>query len=275
VGAEPDRGGHALTAPPLPGTAGPQAGLSLIVPVFNEAASFPDLVAAVERDVPPPFRMLVVFDFDQDTTLPVARALQRGRPWIRLVRNDLGRGAANALRAGFAAAGEGPALVVMADLSDDLAVVPVMLARYREGARVVCASRYMPGGRQEGGPLLKRILSRTAGLSLRWLAGFPTHDATNNFRLYDAGLVQSLGIESEAGFAVALEITAKAFRAGVPIAQVPTTWRDRTAGESRFRLLRWLPGYLRWYLFALTGLPRPSRGGAPPPGSGRGDQNWK
>jgi hypothetical protein len=148
----------------------------------------------------------------------------------------------------------------MADLSDDLADVPAMLDLYRQGYRVVCASRYMPGGKQIGGPPLKRFLSRAAGLSLRWMTGFPTHDATNNFRLYDAALVNEMGIESEKGFEIALELTAKAFARREPIAQIPTTWRDRTAGESRFRLWKWLPCYLRWYRYALAASWRP---GAP------------
>jgi len=225
--------------------------LALIVPVYNEPENFPRLVDAVERHVAAPFRMLVVYDFDEDTTVHVARELARTRPWLELVRNRIGRGPANALRAGFAAARSGPALVVMADLSDDLSDVGEMRRRYGVGDRVVCASRYMPGGKQVGGPWLKKLMSRTAGLLLRWLARFPTHDATNNFRLYDAALVNEMGIESEQGFEIALELTAKAFARGEPISEVPTTWTARTAGTSRFRIMRWLPHYLRWYRFAL------------------------
>jgi dolichol-phosphate mannosyltransferase len=226
--------------------------LALIVPVYNEAENFPSLLAEVERDVPAPFVMNVVYDFDEDTTVPVARGLAEGRPWLRLVKNRHGRGVVAAIRTGFEEVGRGPALVIMADLSDDLRVVPRMLDLYRRGYRVVCPSRYMRGGRQLGGPRLKRLLSRTAGLSLRWLAGFPTHDATNNFRLYDAALVNELGIASTGGFELALELTARAFRRGEPIAEVPTTWRDRTAGASRFRLMKWLPKYLYWYAYALA-----------------------
>jgi glycosyltransferase involved in cell wall biosynthesis len=225
--------------------------LTLIVPVYNEHENFPRLVDAVEQHVAAPFRMLVVYDFDEDATLPVARELARTRPWLELVRNTLGRGPANALRAGFAAARSGPALVVMADLSDDLADAAEMRRRHAAGDRVVCASRYMRGGRQIGGPWLKGLMSRAAGLSLRWLARFPTHDATNNFRLYDAALVNDMGIESERGFEIALELTAKAFARGERISELPTTWTDRTAGESRFRILQWLPHYLRWYAYAL------------------------
>jgi dolichol-phosphate mannosyltransferase len=230
------------------------APLTLLAPVYHEQENLPGLVAEVERCVPAPFTLLLVHDTDDDPTVPVARTLAASRPWMRIVKNDVGRGVANALRAGFAAAGDGPIIVVMADLSDDLSVVPAMLALYRGGARIVCASRHVAGGGMIGGPRLKRTLSRWAGRSLHALRGFPSHDVTNNFRLYDGALVRELGIESEAGFAVAIELTVKAFRRRESIAEIPTTWRDRVAGASRFRLLRWLPGYLRWYLLAF--LPR-------------------
>jgi dolichol-phosphate mannosyltransferase len=234
--------------------------LKLIVPVYNEAENFPALLAEVERHIPLPFVMNVVYDFDEDTTVPVAWRFAEDRPWLKLVKNRHGRGVVAAIRTGFEEVGRGPALVIMADLSDDLRVVPRMLELYRRGYRIVCPSRYMRGGRQLGGPRVKRLLSRTAGVSLRWMAGFPTHDATNNFRLYDAALVNELGIESTGGFELALELTAKAFRRGERIAEVPSTWRDRTAGTSRFRLMKWLPKYLYWYAYAL--LPRPGRGGS-------------
>jgi hypothetical protein len=226
--------------------------LSLIVPVYNEAENFPALVAEVERDIPHPYTLYMVYDFDEDSTVPVARELAGSRPWLQLVKNELGRGVVSAIKAGFQKVEKGPALVIMSDLSDDLRIVPRMLSLYRQGYRIVCPSRYMRGGRQLGGPLLKRLMSQTAGLSLRYLAGFPTHDGTNNFRLYDAALVNELGIESSGGFELALELTAKAFRRGVKIAEVPTTWRDRTKGESRFRLSKWLPKYLYWYGYALV-----------------------
>jgi hypothetical protein len=197
----------------------------------------------VERHVPRPFALYTVYDFDGDTTLPVARELAAARPWLRLLKNQE-KGVVGALRTGFRVAGPGPALVVMADLSDDLRDVPRMLELYRAGARVVCPSRYSPGGRQVGGPRLKKALSRLAGVSLALAVRFPTRDATNN-------LVNELGIESAGGFEVALELTAKAFRRGVRIAEVPTTWRDRVAGESRFKFRKWLPKYAYWYGYAL------------------------
>lgn len=226
--------------------------LNILVPVYNEAQNFPRLIAEVERHLRMPLTLHMLYDFDEDTTVPVARDLARTRPWLRLVKSRA-RGVVHALRTGFEQVQQGPVLVMMADLSDDLRCVEPMLRRYYEGYRIVCASRYMHGGRQLGGPFVKRFLSRLAGVSLNVLVKFPTQDATNNFRLYDAATVRRLQIESDAGFELALELTAKAFRAGLPIAEVPTIWRDRTAGTSRFRLLTWLPRYLRWYNYALTG----------------------
>jgi glycosyltransferase involved in cell wall biosynthesis len=225
--------------------------ISVIVPVYNEAENFPRLIEAIEKDFEPPFTVYMVYDFDADTTVPVARELAATRPWLQLVRNDLGKGVVNAYRAGFKKVGTGPALVVMADLSDDFSNLPAIRRLWDEGYRLVTPSRYMKGGQQIGGPPLKRFLSRVAGISLHYLSGIPTHDATNNYRLYDAGFVNSVGIEATGGFEIAIELTAKAFRSGLRIAEVPTTWRDRTAGESRFQLKKWLPKYLYWYGHAM------------------------
>ena len=118
----------------------------------------------------------------------------------------------------------------------------------------------MKGGRQEGGPLLKRTLSRLAGLSLHWFGRVPIHDATNNFKLYRRSIPRSGDDRERGGFELAIELTVKAELDGRRLAELPTTWRDRTAGQSRFKLRAWLPLYLRWYLHLFRGrLRRPKR----------------
>lgn len=201
--------------------------------------------------------LLVVYDMDEDTTLPVLRKIAADQPFkIREIKNAAGRGVVGAIRTGFREAHGEAVLVIMADLSDDLAAVGPMLAKFREGCDVVCGSRYMPGGKQVGGPWLKGTLSKTAGLSLHWLLRFPTHDVTNSFKLYRRAFLDSVQIESDGGFEIGLEMLVKAFAAGRKIGEVPSVWTDRVAGESRFRLWKWLPRYLRWYAFAFTHRPR-------------------
>lgn len=225
--------------------------VSLVVPVFNEADNIHAFLRDVEDRVREPHEVLIVYDFPEDNTLPAIAAMQVPCPSVRLVHNTLGRGVLNALKAGFQASRGDVVLVMMADRSDEPADVEPMAQLVREGADVVAGSRYVKGGRQEGGPLLKRTLSRLAGVSLHYLAGLPVRDATNNFRAYSRRVIEQIPIEGESSFALALELTVKAHWRGWRLAEVPTTWRDRTAGQSRFRLWAWLPHYLRWYLRAL------------------------
>jgi dolichol-phosphate mannosyltransferase len=227
--------------------------LSIVIPVYNEG----DAVEPVLRDlwaaIQATKELIVVWDFDGDTTRPVVERLVPELPGLRGLRNDLGRGVLNAMRAGIAASRGSLVLISMADGSDEPAIVDSMVDLGRAGAAVVSASRYMRGGHQVGGPRLKRVLSRVAGLTLHWFGGVATYDPTNNFKLYRRDFLDEVTIQSEAGFELALELTVKATLAGRRVAEVPTTWRDRTAGESHFRLRQWLPHYLRWYLVALRG----------------------
>ena len=229
------------------------AELSIVVPVFNEPDNIGPTLRRITSEVRTPHEILVVYDFDADTTVPVIRELRAELPAVRLHRNEIGRGVLNAMKAGIAASTAPLVLITMADGSDEMDRVDEMVRLGNEGAAVVAGSRYMRGGRQIGGPILKRVLSRAAGLSLHWLAGVPIHDATSNFKLYRRDFLDSVTIESTGGFELAIELTAKATRAGLPMAEVPTTWRDRTAGESRFKLRAWLPKYLRWYLHIYRG----------------------
>jgi dolichol-phosphate mannosyltransferase len=231
---------------------GSRCAVDFVMPVYNEGKNIGRALAELYKSVPLPKRVLVVFDFDEDNTLPVIRELAPQFPGVELVKNTIGHGVLNAIRAGIAATSADVVIVTMADLSDDLTIVAWMVKLIRdEGYDIVCASRYMKGGRQIGGPWLKGLLSRTAGVGLYFLAGLPTHDATNAFRAYRRSVLEEFPIESQGGFAYALEVTVKAHAAGRRITEVPATWHDRSAGESRFRLWAWLPCYLRWCFYAL------------------------
>lgn len=225
--------------------------LSIVIPVYNEGQNFLKLWQEITGAIHADFRALVVYDFDEDDTLPVVnRLIGSGDGRVVAVKNSRGRGVVAAIMTGFDVAGDGPVLIVMADLSDDLSQVDRMLALYHQGYQVVVGSRYMRGGKLIGGPFFKQMLSRIAGTSLYWLRRLPTHDATNAFKIYDRTMVRSLIVESHGGFELNLELTVKAFLAGYRITEVPATWRDRTSGESRFRMWKWLPLYLRWYFYA-------------------------
>jgi hypothetical protein len=153
----------------------------------------------------------------------------------------------------MAAAAANVAVVTMADGCDDSRQIDDLARLVERGVAVAAASRYMAGGQQVGGPLVKGMLSRTAGRSLRLFARLGTRDATNSFKAYSTSFVREVGIDSRDGFEIGIELTAKAKRLRLPVAEIPTIWLDRPAGVSNFKVAEWIPKYLRWYRFAFGG----------------------
>ena len=228
-------------------------GISIVIPVYNEGENIKATIAEIEKKIKCPYAISIVYDREEDNTIPVVKELMSANKPITLLKNKYGRGALNAIKTGFETVNAEAILVVMADLSDDLSNVDEMLEKLNQGNAVVCGSRYVRGGRQLGGPLFKKTLSRLAGVSLYYLARIPTHDVTNSYKLYRKSLLNEIVIESNGGFELGMEIVIKAFIKGYGVAEVPSTWTDRSAGESRFRLWKWLPSYLHWYFYALKG----------------------
>ena len=75
-------------------------------------------------------------------------------------------------------------------------------------------------------------------------------DATNSFKAYSTEFVRDVGIESDSGFEIGIELVAKARRLRRPVAELPTIWLERAQGTSNFKVARWIPRYLKWYRFA-------------------------
>lgn len=119
--------------------------LHIITPVYNEADNFPALYKEINSKIRTPHKVVVVYDFDKDTTVPVVKKYQAKDKNLILHKNVKGRGALNAILSGFEYVKSGPLLVTMADLSDDLRAVDKMYKEYQKGADVVCGSRYMRG----------------------------------------------------------------------------------------------------------------------------------
>jgi cellulose synthase/poly-beta-1,6-N-acetylglucosamine synthase-like glycosyltransferase len=192
----------------------------------------------------------VVYDSPTDTTIPWIEKCQISDPRVTPVLNLYGRGPARAIRFGFAQAEADVAVVTMADGCDDPMQIDALARLVDRGVVVAAASRYMRGGQQIGGPILKSSMSRIAGLSLHFLARVGTRDGTNSFKAYSTEFVRSVGIDSDEGFEVGLELVAKARRLRLPVAEISTIWLERASGQSNFKLRKWLPHYLRWYRYA-------------------------
>ena len=204
------------------------------------------LFEAVEIDA----EVLVVYDDEHDTTVPVLQQLMVDFPQLRPVHNTYGRGPAKAIRFGIDQAIGKVVVVTMADGCDDASQIAVLTRLVERGVVVACASRYARTGQQVGGPFWKGFMSRMAGLTLYYGARVGTRDATNSFKAYSVDFVRNVGIESDKGFEIGIELVAKARRYRRPVAEIPTIWLDRSFGVSNFKLATWLPRYLKWDCYA-------------------------
>jgi dolichol-phosphate mannosyltransferase len=224
--------------------------LSIVIPVYNEAEAIVACLDRIFEAVELPCEVVVVYDDPADTTVPYLEKYAEAEPRLVPTLNHYGRGPARAIRFGIEHAHAPVAVVTMADGSDDPEQIDALCRLVERGVVVAAASRYMSGGQQIGGPFVKSTLSKMAGLSLYWVARVGTRDATNSFKAYSTAFVRKVGIDSDAGFEIGLELVAKARRLRLQVAEIPTIWLERTQGASNFQVARWLPRYLRWYRFA-------------------------
>jgi glycosyltransferase involved in cell wall biosynthesis len=224
--------------------------VSIVIPVYNEGSQVEPILKRIAASVGFEHEILVVYDDDSDSTLPTLKLLQLDNPSFVPVLNSLGKGPAKAIRSGFLVASAPVVIVTMADGCDDPDQVGDLVKLVERGVVIASASRYVKGGQQVGGPWVKSIVSRLAGKSLFYLARVGTRDATNSFKAYSRQFVNEVQIESEHGFEIGLELVAKARRRRLPVAEIPTIWLDRSFGVSNFKFSRWLPHYIKWYIYA-------------------------
>lgn len=225
--------------------------LQLVAPIYNEGENVKILYSQLIEEKIPFDTLKFVYDFDEDNTLPFIAEISANDSRVFAEKNEYGKGVVNALKWAMNHAKPGPFIIMMADNSDKLSGISKMVEFWQQGATIVCPSRYMKGGVQHGGGLIKAGLSRLACTSLSWI-GFPTADATNSFKLYDGEWLAKQDLESTGGFEVGIELCYKAYKQGREIKEFPTVWKDREAGESRFKVFEWLPLYLKWY-FSIIG----------------------
>jgi len=224
--------------------------VSIVIPVFNEGDNVKPVLRRIFESVKIDAEVLVVYDDPSDNTVSAIKESQAEFPALRGVHNTYGRGPANAVRFGINSSSSDVVVVTMADGSDDASQIEALTRLVERGVVVAAASRYARSGQQVGGPFLKSLISRIAGLTLYYGARVGTRDATNSFKAYSTEFIRQVGIESDKGFEIGIELVAKARRHRRPVAEVPTIWLDRSFGVSNFKIFTWLPRYLKWYFYA-------------------------
>jgi GT2 family glycosyltransferase len=140
----------------------------------------------------------------------------------------------------------------MADDHINHNVIDLCYEKFKEGYQIICPSRFISGCKMIGNPFLKATLTRIASFFLFYFTTFPIKDSTNSFRLFPRELIDKVEVESNKGFTLSLELTAKAHRLGYKIVELPTTWIERNKGKSRFKLFTFIMPYTKWLLYIIN-----------------------
>lgn len=238
---------------------------SIIIPAHNEEDSLKRTISSLENTLSATealasaadlmvgdydFEIVIVNDHSTDKTVSTVQELMKKYSNIKLLHNLGRRGFASTLIAGFRQA-KGEFLVpLMADGCDDPDTVRKMYKKTEEGYDLICASRYTKGGKRIGGPKPKGFFSEFVGKSLHFFIRIPTTDIANAFKLYRRSTLEKIKI-GNSDFAISMEIALKMYYQGFRIAEVPTCWKGRKQGKSKFQILKIAPIYLKWYLWAL------------------------
>ena len=208
----------------------------IVIPTYDEADSILTVLDRVRRAAPRA-DVLVVDDLSPDGTADLVRRYAGTDPAVHLLSGSGKNGLGTAYRTGFRwALDRGYAAVAQmdADLSHPPERVPALLASLQDHD-VVVGSRYVAGGEVRDWPWSRRLLSRGGNAYARLVLGLPVHDVTAGFKAFRRDALLTIGaLDSVSdGYCFQIENTWRAARSGLRIAEVPITFVDRTAGESK------------------------------------------
>lgn len=228
----------------------------MILPTYNEAANLERMVHALLprlREGGAAATILIVDDASPDGTGQIADRLAAELEDVRVLHRLSKDGLGRAYLAGFAAALEGGADLILqmdCDFSHDPADVPRLMAA-TETADVALGSRYVPGGGVENWALRRRIQSRGGCAYARLILGVPVRDLTGGFKCWRRAALEALdldGVDAH-GYSFQIEMTYRAIKAGLSVTEVPIVFRERREGQSK--MTAWITLEAVWTVPAL------------------------
>jgi dolichol-phosphate mannosyltransferase len=214
-------------------------GVIVVVPTFNEAEALP---LFVERFAATGLELLVVDDSSPDRTGALADELAAERPWMHVLHRAGKDGLGVAYRAGFTWCLERGYRAV-GQMDCDLSHPPEKLAEMLQvldtkNADLIIGNRYLPGGGTANWSKSRVLLSRVGCTASRLLLGLPYDDLSGGFKLWRASCLRDLDLDTmlAAGYAFQIETTQVAHLLGKQIEEIPFTFHERIAGESKMSL---------------------------------------
>jgi len=220
---------------------------SVVSPMFNEeanVASTVDVIEKVMEGVGKPWELILVNDGSTDNTHDVAEKVCSEKPYARLLSYSPNRGRGRALRTGFAEAKGRFIITIESDLSWDASLMAEMLRILETNETdVVLASPYAAGGRTEGVPPVRLLISRLGNIILNIVVPGNFRMVTQMFRGYRREVIDALELESDRK-EIHLEILSKALAVGFRAKEIPAVLRSRGGGKSTFKFGKTVASHL-------------------------------
>jgi dolichol-phosphate mannosyltransferase len=211
--------------------------ISVVVPLFNEEHSLAALynqIAAVLDSQPEPYEVVFVDDGSTDGSMAALERLHAETTNVVVVHLRRNFGKAAALQAGFLEA-RGEVVVTMdADLQDDPAEIPQLLAKLDEGFDLVSGWKT-----RRNDPWSRRVLSKVFNWATAVVSGVRLHDVNCGLKAYKAEVLKGMRIYGELHRFIPVLASYRGFR----VAEISVNHRAREHGRSRYGLSRYLRGF--------------------------------
>lgn len=225
--------------------------VSIVVPAYNEQENLPKLIKSLMKlkHSLKDFEIVIVNDNSSDKTGIIADSYSRKHKNIKVVHRGKGiNGMGAALKEGTKIAKGKYIVWVMADNSDDLNAIPKFVSKLKDNFDLVFGSRYIKGGSKGDLGAFKAMLSSGYSFAAGLIFGFKVHDITNAFRAFKKEIFNNIALESN-DFAISPEFAIKSHLKGHKLGEVPTTYKNRKAGQTKFRLIKMGAAYCRLFKY--------------------------
>jgi glycosyltransferase involved in cell wall biosynthesis len=225
-------------------------GLDIVIPVYNEGGAIKNTLLSLINNVKTNHNIFICYDEDTDTTLQVIKNEFNNQNNIFLIKNQ-GKGVHSAVVTGLKNSLSDYILVMPADDDYNHLIIDQMIYEaHKSGADVICPSRFSKNSKIVNGPFFKFTIVKIVNYSLYYLAGVPSKDSTNGFRLFSKKVINNVKLKSSRGFTYSIEYLLKAYEQKMIIRDFPADWYERKIGKSRFKIFGWSTDYLEWYFYA-------------------------
>ena len=213
--------------------------ISVVVPMFNEqenATKTLERLSDVLDSTDKSWEIIIVDDGSTDRTKSLVEDFSRLNRCVKLISYSPNQGRGRALRVGFQRAQGKIICTTDADLSyDEKHIIRMIgLLEQNQDVDMIIGSPYVEGGKAEGVPFLRLLVSRLGNKVLGFAMKGKISTVTGVLRAYRRECIKSVELESE-GKEIHLEILSKALSMGYKALEMPATLQARKKGKSKFR----------------------------------------